>query len=174
MSNSRVLVIFGIILAAAFSRILPHPGNFSPILALALFGGAKAPSRSLAVLIVFFSMLLSDIVIGSHVTLPFVYISLFLTVLMGGMLKANRGLLPLGVATLTSAVLFFVVTNFGVWMFEGLYAHNGAGLIACYVAGIPFFQSTVASSVLFVAILFGGFALLERGFPALRSEAQSA
>lgn len=173
MSNSRLFVIFGIIIAAAFSRILPHPSNFTPILALALFGGAKSPSRSLAVLVVFLSMLLSDIVIGSHVTLPFVYISLFITVLIGGLLKSNPGLLPLGVATLASAVLFFIVTNFGVWMFEGLYTHNGAGLIACYIAAIPFFQHTVASSVLFVAILFGGFALLERGFPAIRSGAQS-
>ena len=79
--------------------------------------------------------------------------------------------LRIGGAALASAVLFFVVTNFGVWATSGMYPPTFAGLQACYVAALPFFQNSLAGDLFFAAVLFGGFALAERSLPALRETA---
>jgi hypothetical protein len=69
---------------------------------------------------------------------------------------------------LASSVLFFVLTNFGVWAFDALYPKTLEGLMACYVAAIPFFRNTLLGDLSYTVVLFGGFALLERRIPVLR------
>ena len=71
-------------------------------------------------------------------------------------------MLPVAVATLLSSLMFFIVTNFGVWLLQDMYPKNLLGLLACYTAGIPFFENSLIADVFFTAVLFGGFALLER------------
>jgi hypothetical protein len=80
-------------------------------------------------------------------------------------------LLRLGGAALASSVLFFAVSNFGTWAFSGMYPLSVAGLAACYVAAVPFFQNTVAGDLFYVALLFGGFAIAEHLLPKLRAGA---
>ncbi|HEX6742070.1 MAG TPA: DUF6580 family putative transport protein, partial [Sphingomicrobium sp.] len=100
----------------------------------------------------------------------FVYFSVVAIVLIGRLLAKRRTVIRIGAAALASSILFFLVTNFGVWLVMNYYPKTLAGLGACYAAAIPFFQNTVASDLFFSTLLFGGFALLERIVPTLRPQ----
>jgi len=173
----RARVLASMVGVAALSRLVPHPPNFTPIGALALFGGACFQSRRAAFLVPLVSMLLSDLALGwmhgnlafgLHRLIPVVYGSFALIVCIGLWLRKHRHPLPIAGATLASSVLFFVVTNFGVWAMSSWYPKTWAGLAACYVAAIPFFHLTVLGDAFYVTVLFGGLALAERAWPALR------
>lgn len=174
MYRIRFFVLAGMILAAAGSRLLPHPPNFAPIAALALFGGACFADRRAAFLVPLTAMLLSDLVLGLHRTLPVVYGSFAVLVCLGLWLRQHRTAVPIAAATLIGSVLFFALTNFGVWALGSLYPKSWEGLIACYVAAIPFFHNTVLGDALYATVLFGGLALAEKGVPVLREPAPAA
>jgi hypothetical protein len=156
------------ILVAAALRLLPHPPNFTPIGAMALFGGAYLGRRWLAFAAPIGALLLSDLVLGFYHGMVTVYATVALIVLVGWVALSRVSPLRVGAAALASSILFFVVTNFGMWLFSGFYPLTAAGLAACYVAAIPFFQNTVAGDLFYSGLLFGGFALLERAVPRLR------
>jgi hypothetical protein len=101
--------------------------------------------------------------------MPYVYASVALIVVIGWAVQARITPLRIGLAAVASSVLFFVVTNFGVWLSSGMYPLTPSGLAACYAAAIPFFQNTLAGDLFYSALLFGGFALLERTVPRIRS-----
>ena len=175
------LMLAALILIAALSRVLPHPPNFSPVEAVALFGGAYFASRHWALVVPLVAMLLSDLVLaringGLYASwfgnggIALVYLCIALGVALGYGLRGRvTGARVLGYSLLGSA-LFFVVTNFGAWLFEPMYPKTLAGLVAAYAAGIPFFQWTVLGTLAYSAVLFGGFALLRRRMPALRAQ----
>ena len=167
-NKARLAALLVAIFAAAAMRLLPHPPNFSPIAAMALFSGAYLPKRVLAFVAPFAALLLSDAVLGFYAGMNFVYFSFALTVLIGWAVASRKTPLMIGGAAIASSVLFFVLTNFGMWLFSGFYPLTSAGLIACYVAAIPFFQNTLVGDLFFTTLLFGGFALLERFLPAIR------
>ena len=177
MSRPRFIVIALIILAAAASRVIPHPPNVASITAVALFGGAYLAKRA-ALIVPLAALVLSDLVLGFYSHMEIVYGSFLLVVCLGFLLQRKRSALRIGGAALASSIVFFVVTNFGVWAFESLYPKTAAGLLACYVAAIPFFQNTLVGDALYTAVVFGGFALAEKLFPILRERdlrhAQSA
>lgn len=174
MMNSRLTVLAAIVLMAAAARLLPHPPNFTPIAALALFGGAHFQHRIAAFGVPLAAMLLSDLVIGFHGGMPFVYAAILLISAMGLVIRSRLKLAWIGGAALSASLLFFVVTNFGVWLSGGLYPFTGAGLVTAFVAAIPFFANTLAGDLMFTALLFGGFALAEQWFPVLREELSPA
>jgi hypothetical protein len=168
-NKARILALLLAIFAAAAMRLLPHPPNFSPIAAMALFSGAYLPKRVLAFAAPFGALLLSDVLLGGfYPGMNFVYLSFGLTVLIGWAISRRKTVLTIGGAALASSILFFVLTNFGMWLFSGFYPLTWEGLVACYVAATPFFQNTLAGDLFFTALLFGGFALAERLVPALR------
>ena len=169
VTHARLLAILSAILLAAALRLVPHPPNFTPIGAMALFGGAYFGRRALAFAAPLGALLLSDAVIGFHSGMPFVYASVAIIVLFGIAVRSRMTPLRIGAAAVLSSVLFFAVTNFGVWLGDGMYPQTLAGLAACYVAAIPFFQNTLAGDLVFTALLFGGFALIERRVPLLRA-----
>jgi hypothetical protein len=169
--NARILTVLAAIVAAAAFRLVPHFPNFTPIGAMALFGGAYFGKRGLAFVAPIAAMLLSDAIIGFHSGILFVYASVALIVLLGQLALSRPTVLRVGAAALASSVLFFVITNFGTWLLSGMYPMTLSGLAACYVAAIPFFQNTIAGDLFYSALLFGGFALLERSVPALRPQA---
>ena len=169
--HARLLAIFSAILVAAALRLVPHPPNFTPIGAIALFGGAYLGRQALGFAVPLGALLLSDAVIGFHSGMPFVYASVALIVVIGWAIRTRRTVVGIAAAALASSVLFFAVTNFGVWLTSGMYPPTLAGLAACYVAAIPFFQNTLAGDLFFSAFLFGGFAVLERQVPLLRPAA---
>jgi hypothetical protein len=166
--HARLLALLTAIVGAAALRLVPHPPNFAPIGAMALFSGAYLGRRGLAFAAPLGALLLSDAVLGFYSGMEFVYASVALIVLIGWAVNARITVLRVSGAALASSVLFFVVTNFGTWLSSGMYPHDVAGLAACYVAAIPFFQNTVAGDLVYSALLFGGFALLEDAVPRIR------
>jgi hypothetical protein len=164
----RTLLALAIIASAAALRIAPHPWNFTPVGALALFSGAIMRDRRLAFFFPILALFVGDIFIGLHKLVPVVYASFLVSVAIGFWLRDRRSLGRITAATLLGAIQFFLVTNFAFWALDLSYPHNSAGLLACYVAGIPFFWNTLAGDAVYAALLFGGFALAERLFPALR------
>jgi hypothetical protein len=169
--NARILALLAAILTAAALRLIPHPPNFTPIGAMALFSGAYLGRKGLAFVAPLAAMLLSDAILGFHSGMPFVYASVALIVLIGSLVASRITAMTVVGAALASSVLFFIVTNFGTWLVSGMYPLTGGGLAACYVAGIPFFQNTAVGDLFYCAVLFGGFALLERAVPRLRPQA---
>ncbi len=168
-NRARLLALVAAIFAAAAMRVLPHPPNFSPIAAMALFSGAYLPRRALAFVAPFAALLLSDALLGGfYAGMEFVYLSFALTVLIGWAIARHKSPLIVGGAAIASSLMFFVLTNLGMWLFSGFYPRTMDGLVACYVAAVPFFQNTLAGDLFFTALLFGGFALAERAVPALR------
>lgn len=172
-------VLAAMIVAAALSRLLPHPPNFSPVEAIALFGGAYFASRAWAVAVPLLAMLLSDLVmaatfggayLGYMASIGFwlVYACIALTTLLGFRMRGKvSGARVLGFA-LAGSVLFFVVTNFGAWATGSMYPKTMDGLATAYAAGVPFFKWTVLGTLFYAALLFGSFALLRQRLPALR------
>jgi hypothetical protein len=173
-NQPRLIAILAAILIAAALRLVPHWPNFTPIGAMALFGGAYFGKRALAFAAPLGALLVSDAVLGFHAGMPFVYGSVALIVLLGWAIAKRITPLSIAVAALASSVLFFAITNFGTWLASGMYPPTLTGLAACYVAAIPFFQNTLAGDLAFSALLFGGFALLEQRLPVLRAPAPRA
>jgi hypothetical protein len=166
----RTMIVLAMVLLAAVLRIVPHPWNFTPIGAMALFSGAMVKDRRLAVLFPLLALFIGDLFIGFNILTSVVYASFLLNVLIGRFLADHRTVARLGGATFLAALQFFLITNFAVWAFLGSYPLTLAGLVACYAAGLPLFGNTLAGDALYVTLLFGGFALAERLFPVLRRQ----
>lgn len=167
MNKNRFKVLAALVLAAAAARLLPHPPNFTPIAALALFGGASFDSKRAAFLVPLAALFLSDLVTGLYAILPVVYGSFILITCLGFWVRRQPGPGRLALATVGGALLFFVVTNLGVWLFEKYYPKTLAGFVECYVAAVPFFRNTLLSDLLYSALLFGGLAFAEMRWPAI-------
>ncbi len=170
----RALFALFLIAAAAALRVAPHPWNFTPVGAVALFSGAFVRDRRLAFLFPLAALFAGDVFLGFHKLMPVVYASFLVSVLIGCLLQNRRTLARITGATLLGAAQFFVVTNFGVWALGSFYPRTLAGLAACYAAGIPFFWNTLAGDAFYVGTLFGAFALAERLVPVLREPALNA
>lgn len=154
----QYFVAFVFILAAAMSRLLPHLPNFTPIAALGLFGGVYF-DKKFATIVPLAALVISDYVIGFHSLIGWVYGSFLAISLMGMWLKNHKSAGTIAWSTLAGSVLFFIVTNFGVWV-SGYYPHTVDGFIACYVAAIPFFRNTLAGDFFYVTVLFGSYELV--------------
>lgn len=166
MNRTRYSVIAGMIFAGAAARLLPHPPNFTPLGALALFGGACFADKRLALLVPLAALFLSDLVLGLHHQMVWVYGSFALTVGLGFLVRRLPSVVTIASATSASAVLLFAITNFGVWATGTLYPPTVRGLLNCYVAAVPFFRNA-----LFSTLLFGVFATAVARFPRLREPA---
>lgn len=163
MKLSQSLIAFALFVGlAVIGRWVPHPPNFSPLLAIALVGAAGAASLGVALALPLTALLLSDWLIGFHDQMPAVYLSLALVVFVGRRLDLNSVGIKGGVwrflrqATLASLIFFFV-TNLAVWYFSPLYPQTGSGLWTCYVAALPFFHNTLLSTLVYGSILLGAF-----------------
>ncbi len=158
------------IVLAALSRLLPHPPNFSPVEAMALFGGAYFAQRWLGVLVPLLAMLLADFFLGFHSGMPVVYGAIALISILGFSLRGKVSILRVASFGLVGATLFFVITNFAVWLGGSMYPMTASGLLTCYIAGIPFFHWQLAGVATYSVILFGGFAFLRSNLPALKTQ----
>ncbi|MGC0772982.1 MAG: DUF6580 family putative transport protein [Candidatus Acidiferrum sp.] len=167
----RTLLVLAIIALAAALRIAPHPWNFAPVGAMALFSGAMVRSRRLAFLFPLLALFAGDVFVGFYKLMPVVYASFLLSVAIGFWLRKRRSVPRIGAATFFGAIQFFFITNFAVWATGLSYPRTGAGLLACYAAGVPFFWNTLAGDAFYATLFFGSFALAERLFPALREPA---
>ncbi len=141
-----------IILVAIAARVIPHAPNFAPIGGLALF--------KIALIIPLTAMFFSDIFLGFHKTVPYVYVSFIIIALIGSLIKNNKWQ-SLLLASLTSSVLFFLITNFGVWATGSMsYQKNLNGLMQSYAMGLPFFRNTIISDLFYSFSFFYGYRFL--------------
>ena len=180
--NLQTGIISIIILLAAFTRIMPHPPNFSPMAAIGLFGAAHFAKKWQAFLIPLIGIWISDLVINNFVysshSSNFVwfyggfywqYIS-YVFIIFAGLFIFNKGISvtnTLG-GMVSSSGIFFLFSNFGVWAGGTMYTKNISGLITCYAAGIPFIHNTIISDALFTTVLFGTYYLLQTEYSYLK------
>lgn len=165
--SPRLLLLTGLILAAAIVRLLPHPPNFAPIAAMALFGGAYFNKKVFAFAIPLAALLFTDLFLGFHNTMWAVYMSFIVIVGLGMVMLKKKSVLRIILASVSASVLFFVVTNFAFWATDTLYPTTAAGLAACYTAAIPFFHNTLIGDLFFTGAMFGLFELAKVKFPEL-------
>jgi len=184
--NSRSLILVGMVVLAVLARLVPHPPNFTPIGAMALVAAARFRSRWAGFLVPLTAMLLGDLGLevatrlgvlggwmatgsGFHRGMYFVYGSIVLIAAVGLLLRRHKSVGSVGAAVLASAVIFFLVTNLGVWLEGLIYPRTWDGLLACYVAAIPFFHWTLLGDAFYATVLFGTLALAEKKYPALQA-----
>jgi hypothetical protein len=171
-------VLICLIIAVALTRLIPHPPNFSPVEAMALFGGAYFAKRSWAVLVPLVAMFISDLILGLmmggdyfqyFVSAGFilVYVTIAGLSLLGLGLRNKVSVLRVAGFGLTGSIIFFLVTNFGVWFGSSFYPQTANGLITAYAAGLPFLQNGILGTLFYCVVLFGGFKLLEKRLPQL-------
>jgi hypothetical protein len=165
MLNRQNAIIAVLILLAVISRLLPHPPNFAPIAAIALFGGAMFSSRALAFMMPFVAMVVSDAIIGFHSHMPVVYGLFLVTVLIGFVLRDRVKMGTVIGASLLSSTLFFLGSNLAVWYGSAFYSQDWSGLMMCYTMAIPFFQNTLLGDLFYSGALFGSFFWISQRYP---------
>lgn len=167
-----LLWVIGLIGLAALSRLLPHPPNVTPIEAMGLFAGAYLSARHLAYVVPLAAMFLSDLILGLHSGMPVIYLLIAFNVWLGLRLGPSAGVGRIAGYGLLAASVFFLVSNFAVWATGGGlgYPMNLSGLIACYVAAIPFFGYSLLGMAVYGTVLFGA----ARMVPALRRTAAAS
>lgn len=180
--NLQTGVLSIIILLAAFTRIMPHPPNFSPMAAIGLFGAAHFAKKWQAFFIPLIGIWVSDLVINNYVysssSSNFVwfysgfywqYIS-YILIIFAGLFIFNKSisLTKMFGGMISSSGIFFLVSNFGVWTGGTMYPKNFGGLITCYAAGVPFIHNTIISDILFTTVLFGTYYLLQVEYSSLK------
>ena len=141
-----------LILVLSFSRLIPHPWNFTPVLAMGVFSGYYFKQFYLGLFIVIASMFLGDLYLGFHSTMFFTYISLAVAVTLGLYIKHFK-FTEILVTGLISSIGFFLITNFGAWLTLDMYEKNLSGLINSYILAIPFFHNTLISTFLYLLLL---------------------
>ena len=173
----RFIVVFTVILMAALFRLLPHWPNFTPIAAMALFAGTYFDRKQFAFAVPIAAMFISDLVIGLHANIPAVYLSFAISVIIGMSIRKKVTVGSVLLASVSSAVIFFVITNFASWLASPFYPQTLPGLMECYVAGLAFFRDTtngfsfflndVFGTMFFGAAFYGAFYLVQMRFPVL-------
>lgn len=156
-SIAILLVLIGVSL-----RFLPHPPNFTPILAIALFGGFYF-SKKIAFILPIVAMVITDVFIGYYEVklMAAVYGSFLLCVALGFWLKKNKKWYTILGGSLLAAIIFFLLTNFAVWAFTPWYAKTFSGIIQCYLMALPFFKNTLLGSLFYVTVFFGAYEMIE-------------
>jgi hypothetical protein len=154
----KYLPAFILITLGIAARFLPHPANFAPIGAIAIFSGLYLPKKWVLILPLA-AMLFSDIFIGFY-SLPImlsVYLSLAIMALIGLAVRNNKKLGTVLGGTVLGSVIFYLVTNFSVWAFGTMYSHNLAGLVQSYVMAIPFFRNSLLGDLFYTGVLVGAY-----------------
>ena len=153
--NRRDLIVLSLLVLAVITRLLPHPPNVTPIAAIALFGGCNIKDKNLAFVLPLLCMFLTDLFLGFHIIMPFVYLSFMCISYIGiNSEKITNGTI------FGSSLLFFLVTNFGVWFFG--YPNTLAGLVSCYTLALPFFVNTIIGDLFFTHSLNYSFSKIKQ------------
>jgi len=175
--TTKIFAFLSLILFLALARFLPHPPNFTPMLALALFAGAKAPNRWLGYIVPVAALWLGDLVIGTHYLMIITGLTLLLATGVGAFTEKSvisfspaKKVLGWAGAGLISSIIFFLVTNFFVWETSGIYPTTTEGLWNCYVLALPFFHEQILSAWIFSGVAFTAWAVIERSALPLEQE----
>ena len=153
-SQNYKLIAVTTLVALAFFRLIPHPPNFTPILAISVFAGIKFKDNLFSYLVPVSSMLVSDAIIGFHSGMIIIYLAIVLSAFISRMFNT------INTSVLSSCILFFIITNFQVWMMSSSYPKSLSGILECYTVAIPFFGMTLLSTFFYSYILFYGYSFL--------------
>lgn len=170
--SPQLIFVTTAVFIGALSRLLPHIDNLTPIAAMALFGGAYIKNKRLAFMIPLLAMFLSDVALellfgwGLHNTIIYVYLAFALTTLVGLYVGKNVTIKSIIAGSLSSSILFFIITNFGYWASNG-FLMGIEGLNMSYIGGLPFFRTTLLGDLFFNALFFGTFYLAQSRIPAI-------
>lgn len=173
--KKRTYLILSFLAIGILLRILPHPFNFTPIAALALFAGAQFKNSKLAYLVPLVLMLLSDIILQGlyfagitewpafYSSMPIVYAAFAAVVLIGQTIRTKISVLSIAGGAVAGSLVFFVLSNFGVWLMgDGMmYSRDFAGVIDCFAAGIPFYRNTILGDLIYTGVFFGIFEFIQ-------------
>lgn len=182
-TNFKIGVVIVMVIAAAASRLMPHPDNFTPIGAMALFGAAYFPKKWMAIIVPFLSLWISSLILDNvfmsqfypgeegfqWFSQPFVFLAFGLTIGLGWLMLKKVDTKNVFLATLASSLIFFLVVNFGYWLTFAP-VKNVATLMASYVAAIPFDFRTLMGNLVYAGVLFGSYEWMKRSVPALKTE----
>lgn len=184
MNNKRILVLSGFIIVAALSRLIPHPYNFAPMGAMSLFGAAYFTDKKFSLIVPLLAMFISDLLVnnliygsyyGSFMLFTpgfyWMYGAIALIVLAGFLLLKKINIRNVIAGSLSASVIFFLVTNFGVWLGSPVYPPTIEGLMMSYTAGIPFFHMTVLGDLFYAGVMFGAFEYVKQHNPSLQVSA---
>ena len=156
-----------IIIIGSLFRLVPHLPNFTPIAAIAIFSGTYLNKKILAFIIPLLSLLLSDMILGFYSYMPAVYFSVGISVMLGFAIRNNVKVLSVLTVSLSSSVIFYIITNFAVWYSSPFYAQNLSGLTRCYVLGLPFLNNGVLGDICFSSLFFGIYYFATRRYAIL-------
>ncbi len=163
--RSSTTLALGILLLGTLARLVPHPPNVTPVTALGLFAGAVLWSTRWTAALPLAMVVLSDLVIGVHEVVPFTWGSFLLIGWLGSWLRRDTTAGRIVLASVAGSVLFFLVTNFGVWLVGEhgtMYPKTWAGFVSCFTAALPFFRNTLIGDLCFTMVLFGIYRLMTR------------
>jgi uncharacterized protein DUF6580 len=152
-----------IIVIAVIMRLIPHIPNVAPIAAMALFGGAYL-NKKYALILPLVALFISDIFLGFYSSMPYVYGSFLIIGCIGIWLRSHKSIINVIVASLSSSLIFFLITNFGFFLSNDLYPKTFAGQMEAYTMALPFFRNTLLGDLEYVGLFFGGYELALRLF----------
>ena len=157
MKNHRYLLLaVTTIIVLSLFRLIPHPPNFTPILAISVFAGIKFRDNLFSYLVPVFAMLVSDAIIGFHSGMIIIYLAIFLSAFI------SRRFNTINTSVLGSCILFYLITNFQVWVMSSSYPKSLTGILECYTLAIPFLGMTLLSTFFYSYVLFYGFSFLSK------------
>jgi hypothetical protein len=158
------MVIYFYVVGAVLFRLIPHPWNVTPLAAMFLFSGATFRSKSKSLLVPLVALLVSDYAVdlllyhgAYHWFSPFTWAGFLLIGMLGWTLRGKWNWARIGGSSVAASTMFFLLTNFGVWLAWTMYPRSGAGLAECYAAGLPFFGNSLAGDLFFSALMFGSY-----------------
>lgn len=153
--NMTILLAIAFIALAAASRLIKHPFNFTPIIAMAIFGGFYL-KKSWGIVIPLAAMLVSDYFIGFYdwQVMASVYVGIILAYVIGRYFIRKKSAVKILLAALISSVGFFIITNFAVWAFFSWYSHDWAGLVSCFTSALPFFRNSLFGDLIYTGVFF--------------------
>ena len=153
MKREYILTLF--VLFAITLRVVPHPPNFAPITALALFSGATFRNKYIGMIIPLIAMVISDIFLGFYTISYWVYGAFILINLLGQYKKKVTAF-----TLVVSSILFFIVSNFGVWILG--YPKTVEGFVTCYILAIPFLGYALVGDLFFGLVFKNSFDFIEK------------
>ena len=173
--NKQNLIILVILVVGIMTRLIQEfPPNFGAVGAIALFGGAYFSNRLTGLLLPIAVLFGSDLLFGLtglgtayYSAQPYVYISFAMVVLIGLVLRNNATPLKIAGGSVAGSILFYIVSNMGVWLTTTMYSNSFNGFITCFVEAIPFFRNTLAGDLVFNAVFFGSAYLISQKFPKI-------
>ena len=143
-----------LILVLIFTRLIPHPPNFTPIIAVSLMSGYLFKNLNFAMIVLLSVMIFSDLIIGFHGSMFFVYISLLIIQTYFFKKFVSTNYLKITLYAFTASTIFFIISNFGVWIIGNLYPKNLNGFISCYTMALPFFKNTIFSTLIYSSLIY--------------------